>query len=207
MSPALPLPEPVAEAEPDAVADPDPVAEPDPVAVADPEPVAVAVADPEPVAVADPVVADPDPDPCPAAVSSFLQALVLINARARSIIAVRMQYPPPGMLRRFRGGFICAWLAIASAAARADPPIQLPPGSRAEADHYVSGRGPRDTSDFIAKQLAHAGIAATQVGPYRVRGVDVTRFVATDAASALLAVHVVRVSGKTLIFFVPRPKP
>jgi len=207
-----PLPEPEPESEPAAaVAEPDPaadaVAEPDPAAAAEPEAEPEAAADPvaDPVAAADPVVvADPA---CSVFVSSFLQPAGASNASAKNIITVRMQYPPPRMLRRFRAGFICATLAIVPATALADLPIKLPPGTRAEAEHYVSGLGPRDTADFVAKQLARAGIAATQIGPYRVRGVDVTRFVATDAASPVLAIHVVRVSGKTLIFFVPRPKP
>jgi hypothetical protein len=76
------------------------------------------------------------------------------------------------MLRRF--GILCVVAALESAAA-AD--LRLPPGTHDDAGQLVSGRGLRDTTDFIAKQLAHDGIAAEQIGPYRVRGVEVTRFV------------------------------
>jgi hypothetical protein len=194
----IPVSEPGPEPDPVATSDPDPV--PDPVPVADPDP----AADPDP----DPVTtADPDPLPVPVVGCVFLHAGAPITARARSIIAERMQYPPCGMLRCFGRRFIFVVLAIAPAIAAANPPITLPPGTRAEAEHFLSGRGPRDTTDFISRQLAHAGISAAQIGPYRVRGVDVTRFVAGDPAAPFLAIHVLRISGKTLIFFVPRPKP
>ena len=98
------------------------------------------------------------------------------------------------------------WIAVAflwPLAAAADPPVRLPPGTRAEAGHYISGRGLRDTTDFLAKQLA----AVTQIGPYRVRGVELTRFLSRDSTTSWLAIHVLRSAGKTLIFFVPRSKP
>lgn len=101
---------------------------------------------------------------------------------------------------------IAGVLMFASAQA-AVPGLQLPPGTRSEADHFVSGRGLRDSTDFIAKALAKQGIAAEQIGPYRVRGVEVTRFLSQSPGTSWLAIHVLRVSGKTLIFFVPRPKP
>jgi hypothetical protein len=96
-------------------------------------------------------------------------------------------------------------LVIALAgAARADD-IAMPPGTRKDADdQLVSSRGLRDTTDFVAKQLARKGIAVDQIGPYKVRGVDVTRFVSQTASTSWLAIHVMRSAGKTLIFFVPR---
>jgi len=104
------------------------------------------------------------------------------------------------MLRRFV--VVCALVALESAAS-AD--LRLPPGTHKDASgELVSGRGLRDTTDFIARQLAHDGIAADQIGPYRVRGVEVTRFVSQTPSTPWLAVHVVRTSGKTLISFVPR---
>ena len=104
------------------------------------------------------------------------------------------------MLRRFL--VLCAVMALESAAA-AD--LRLPPGTHKDGDgELVSGRGLRDTTDFIAKQLAHDGIAADQIGPYRVRGVEITRFVSQTPSTPWRAVHVVRTSGKTLISFVPR---
>ena len=97
-------------------------------------------------------------------------------------------------------------LAIARAAV-ADPDVRLPPGTRSDANgQLVSGLGLRDSTEFIAKQLDRRGITVRQIGPYRVRGVELTRFVSTTAATPWLAIHLVRTAGKTLIFFVPRAK-
>ena len=104
------------------------------------------------------------------------------------------------MLRNFFIAFI-----LLSHLAAADP-VRLPPGTRADADgQLVSGRGLRESTEWIAKELAARGIAAEQIGPYRVRGVEVVRFLGTN--TDWLAIHVVRVAGKTLISFVARPKP
>ena len=112
------------------------------------------------------------------------------------------------MLRGFTGRFILAGALLFSAAAAAAPDIKLPPGTRQDpAGHYVAGRGLRDSTDFIAKQLSKRGIAAEQIGPYRVRGVELTRFLSQSNSTPWLAIHVLRVAGKTMIFFVPRPKP
>jgi hypothetical protein len=91
---------------------------------------------------------------------------------------------------------------------RAEPDVRLPPGTRSDAQgQLVSGRGLRDTSDFLARELARRGIAVEQIGPYGVRGVELTRFVSQLPSTPWLAIHVLRAGGKTLIFFVPRPKP
>lgn len=112
------------------------------------------------------------------------------------------------MLRGFAIRFtLLAALFAASPAIAADPDIKLPPGTRQDGDHFVSGRGLRDSTDFIAKELTKRGIAVEQIGPYRVRGVELTRFVSQLPSTPWLALHILRVSGKTLIFFVPRPKP
>ena len=111
------------------------------------------------------------------------------------------------MLRRFGSCFIFVAAILAARPTAADPAVRLPPGTRSEADHYLSGRGLRDTTDFVAKELAQRGIAATQAGPSRIRGVELTRFVSQDSSTPWLAVHIARIAGKTLIFFVPRPKP
>jgi hypothetical protein len=104
--------------------------------------------------------------------------------------------------------FICAVVLAWSTVAAAGPaPIPLPPGTRPEADHFVSSRGLRDTSELIAKQLDRAGVAVERIGPYRVRGVELTRFVSQTASTTWLAIHVSRIAGKTLISFVPRPTP
>ena len=111
------------------------------------------------------------------------------------------------MLRGFGSRFILAAALIFAVPASADPEIKLPPGTRADGDHFVAGRGLRDSTDFIAKDLARRGIAVEQLGPYRVRGIELTRFISQAPSTTWLAIHVLRVSGKTLIFFVPRPKP
>lgn len=109
-----------------------------------------------------------------------------------------------------RSWFVIVLLSVLAAvgidSARADAPVQTPPGTRADSTGaLVSGRGLRDTTDFFAKELDRQGIAVTQVGPYRVRAVEVTRFVSQTPSTAWLAIHVVRIAGKTLISFVPRP--
>ncbi len=109
------------------------------------------------------------------------------------------------MLRGFGRRFTLVAALSISAAAAAEPPVRMPPGTRAEGDHQISGRGLRDTTDFIAKELERRGIAADQIGPYAVRGVELTRFVSRSAATPWLAIHVLRAAGKTLIFFVLRP--
>jgi len=81
----------------------------------------------------------------------------------------------------------------------------MPPGTRTVDGRLVSGRGIRDTTEFIAKQLSRRGILVRQIGPIRRRGVELTRFVSTTPSTSWLAIHVLRTGGKTLIFFVPRP--
>jgi hypothetical protein len=62
-------------------------------------------------------------------------------------------------------------------------------------------------SDFMPRVLASGASAPTAcVGPYRVRGAELTRFLSETPSTPWLAIHVLRTSGKTLIFFVPRPK-
>jgi hypothetical protein len=98
----------------------------------------------------------------------------------------------------------------ATPAARADTHGHgVPRGTRAvdadaDPDRYVSGRGLRDTIDFYKKELDRRGLAHRRIGPYRVRGVDVVRFV--FEAGDLAAIHVYRVGGKTLISFVKRAR-
>ena len=97
--------------------------------------------------------------------------------------------------------------AAAPPAASAAPDLRLPPGTRADAQGvFVSGSGLRDTTDFLARELAARGIATRQIGPYRVRGAELTRFLSETSSTPWLAIHVLRTGGKTLIFFVLRPK-
>lgn len=96
------------------------------------------------------------------------------------------------------------FIITATLSARADD-VRLPPGTRKDATGtLISGRGLRDTTDFIAKDLAARGITATQIGPTRTRGVELTRFLSTTPTTPWLAIHILRSAGKTLIFFVPR---
>ena len=97
------------------------------------------------------------------------------------------------------------WL-LAITPAAADAELRMPPGTRTSATgERVSGRGLRDSTDFLAKELDRRGIAVKKVGPYRVRGVELTRFLSETVSTPWLALHVVRVAGKTMISFVPRP--
>jgi hypothetical protein len=99
-------------------------------------------------------------------------------------------------------------LLLWSAIAAADPDVRLPPGTRKDFDgQLVAGRGLRDTTDFLAKELDRRGIVTRRIGPYRVRGAEVTRFISDTTSTPWLAIHVLRRDGKTLIFFVPRPTP
>jgi len=83
--------------------------------------------------------------------------------------------------------------------------VPLPRGTRAAGARYASGKGYRETVDHLRRWLARTGIAHRVIGPYRARGVDVTRFLSDDRATAWLAIHVYRQAGKTWISLVLRP--
>lgn len=105
-----------------------------------------------------------------------------------------------------------AWVIIAllgvSLRSYAEPPVRVPPGTRSDAQgQLISGRGLRETSDFFVAELARRGLDAQRIGPYAVRGVELTRFLSQTPSTPWLAIHVLRTGGKTLIFFVPRAKP
>jgi hypothetical protein len=101
---------------------------------------------------------------------------------------------------------VLALLVAFAAPARAETyDFGVPKGTRQdEGDRYVSGRGLRDTIDFYKKELDRKGLAHERIGPARVRGVDVTRFLFRDGEIA--AIHVYRAGGKTLISFVKRAR-
>jgi hypothetical protein len=98
-------------------------------------------------------------------------------------------------------------LVFLAGVARAEPDVRVPPGTRTDAaGQLVSSRGIRDTTDFLARELARRGIAVQQIGPYGARGAVVTRFLSETPGTPWLAIHVLRSAGKTMIFFVPRAK-
>jgi hypothetical protein len=121
------------------------------------------------------------------------------------------------VLRRVCPGWLATWALVlllttprasgAHAEGKAEPELRLPPGTRSDAHgQLISGRGLRETSDFLARELARRGIGAEQIGPYAVRGAELTRFVSRTPSTAWRAIHVLRSAGKTMIFFVPRSK-
>ncbi|HUQ06309.1 MAG TPA: hypothetical protein VM261_27580 [Kofleriaceae bacterium] len=97
------------------------------------------------------------------------------------------------MPRAWHRALICLALAIAPAVASADGGPQR------------SKLGFRATVDKEAKRIRASGVPVEEIGPYRVGGVDVMRFVRTDKAGEWLAVHVWRAGGVTWISLVPRP--
>jgi hypothetical protein len=94
------------------------------------------------------------------------------------------------------------------APALADVDVKLPPGTRKDdTGKLVSTRGLRDTTDFVAKELARRGIAAKQIGPTRTRGVELVRFLSETPSTTWSAIHILRTNGKTVISFVLRTTP
>lgn len=97
-------------------------------------------------------------------------------------------------------------LALSGSVARADVHgVPIPKGSKADGTRYKSSKGYRETVDHVTKWLAKQGLAHEQIGPYRARGVDVTRFVSQVETTAWLAIHVIRQAGTTWISVVERP--
>jgi hypothetical protein len=97
---------------------------------------------------------------------------------------------------------VVLWGAIAIAA----PDLRMPPGTRTDASgQLVSGRGLRETTDYLARELDRKGIIVQNIGPSRIRGVELTRFLSQTPSTPWLAIHVARSAGKTRIFFVARP--
>ena len=107
------------------------------------------------------------------------------------------------MLRRLAAAALAWGLVAAPAAADPDPPV--PRGSRATGDRHVSALGFRATADWYQALWRKRGIAVRTVGPYRVGGVEVIRYLRDPPGGTWLAVHVYRVAGKTWISVVPRP--
>jgi hypothetical protein len=107
-----------------------------------------------------------------------------------------------------RRALACLVVTLCTAGiSHAEPDVRLPPGTRSDAQgQLVAGRGIRETTDFLARELSRRGIVVDQIGPYGARGAIVTRFVSRTPSTPWLALHVLRVAGKTVIFFVPRAK-
>lgn len=181
-------------------------AEPEPTA-AEPEPaIAEPSADPpEPVAAEpEPVIAEPEPSAVPDPPLSFLQAGPITKQSPSNAVAIRMPRMLPAIA--LCSAALAAVLPLAPARGDSPPDVKLPPGTRADASgQLVSSRGLRDTTDFLTRELDRRGIAVTKIGPVRVRGVELTRFLSQTATTPWLAIHVLRTSGKTMIFFVARP--
>lgn len=100
---------------------------------------------------------------------------------------------------------LAAALLVATPAAADVHGVPMPRGSRADGERQISGKGYRASIEHIDKWLSKRGHAHRRIGPYRARGVDVTRFLSESPATPWLAIHVVRQGGKTWIFVVPRP--
>ena len=99
--------------------------------------------------------------------------------------------------------FLSLACALASPrSARADDALPVPTGSRRDGDRYASSRPFGTAVDYYRRELSRRGWAHHQVGPYRVRGVEVARFILEASAGPLLAVHVYLQDGKTWISFV-----
>lgn len=87
------------------------------------------------------------------------------------------------------------------------PPFKLPSGTRwlpGEA-RYALTAGLADATRAIEKQLAKLGIDCQRIGPYRVRGVEVTRFLSRQSSTSWLAIHLIRKEGRTYLDVVARP--
>lgn len=100
-----------------------------------------------------------------------------------------------------------------TAAAPPPLPFKLPPGTRRLAEEtaspaalrYTTSTGLAEATRFLERQLARAGIACERIGPYRVRGVEVTRFISQQASTPWLAIHLIRKEGRTSLDVVARP--
>jgi hypothetical protein len=70
---------------------------------------------------------------------------------------------------------------------------------------FSSSLGFRDTVAALDKQLAGRGLVLDRIGPYRVRGVEIVRWLDDGSRSSpWRAIHVWRADGKTWISFVKR---
>lgn len=98
-------------------------------------------------------------------------------------------------------------IAKTAPADRPSLPFKAPPGTRWLDGRYAVGSGLAEATRFVDRQLTRTGIAFARRGPYRVRGVEVTRFVSEDPSTSWLAIHLVRKEGRTFLDVVDRPSP
>lgn len=94
----------------------------------------------------------------------------------------------------------CAAAAVGPAAA--EPLAPVPRGSKLRGDRHVSAVGFAATADWYARRWRKDGLVVRTVGPYRVGGVEVVRYLRDDAGP-WRAVHVYRLAGVTWISVVP----
>lgn len=83
-------------------------------------------------------------------------------------------------------------------------PVRLPAGTRSVEGRFLLTRGLAETTQYLDRQLSKAGLSFVRVGPYRVRAVEVTRFLSQQPSTQWLAIHVVRKDGQTFLDIVER---
>ncbi len=89
-----------------------------------------------------------------------------------------------------------------------EPPVRLPPGSRrVSGGRFALSRGIGEATTAIESRLRASGAAYERMGPVRVRGLELTRFLSADPSSSWLALHVSRKEGRTFLDVVPRQAP
>jgi hypothetical protein len=89
----------------------------------------------------------------------------------------------------------------------AEPPVRLPRGTRFVDGRYVVTVGLSEATETIDRELTKAGLVFERIGPYRVRGIEVTRFVSQQPSTSWLAIHLVRKEGRTTLDLVERRTP
>lgn len=91
--------------------------------------------------------------------------------------------------------------------APAPAPVRLPPGTRVVDGRYLMARGLAEATRQLEQRLDAAGAAFQRIGPTRVRGIEITRFLSLDPDSSWLALHLVRKEGRTFLDVVERTPP
>ncbi len=84
-------------------------------------------------------------------------------------------------------------------------PFRLPPGTRRVDGRYQLSRGLAETTRWLEQRLTKTGQPFERLGPYRVRGIEVVRFLNTAPQGTWVAIHVSRKEGRTFLDVVARP--